>query len=52
MEEKKITIRQLTPDLCEDGLHYFDEIAFKDHGYRTEEPADVKYVKIMPKKLG
>lgn len=32
MEEQKITIRRLTPDLCEDWLHYFDEIAFKDHG--------------------
>lgn len=32
MEDQKIVIRRLTPDLCEDWLHYFDEIAFRDHG--------------------
>lgn len=29
---EEIIIRRLTPGLCEDWLHYFDEIAFKDHG--------------------
>lgn len=32
MEEQSIVIRRLSPELCEDWLHYFDEIAFKDHG--------------------
>lgn len=32
MEEQKIAIRRLGPELCEDWLYFFDEIAFKDHG--------------------
>ena len=31
MEEQKITIRPLSPDLCEDWLHFFDKTAFEDH---------------------
>lgn len=31
MEELKITIRPLSPELCEDWLRFFEEIAFKDH---------------------
>lgn len=32
MEEQKIVIQRLKPELFEDWLHYFDEIAFRDHG--------------------
>lgn len=32
MEAQKLIIRKLTPELCGDWLHYFDEIAFRDHG--------------------
>lgn len=31
MEEQKISIRPLDPELCEDWLWYFDKIAFQDH---------------------
>lgn len=31
MEEQKIVIRPLSPELCEDWLQYFDKIAFQDH---------------------
>lgn len=31
MEEQKIVIRPLSPELCEDWLQYFDKIAFEDH---------------------
>lgn len=30
--EEELTIRRLSPELCEDWLHYFDNIAFQDHG--------------------
>ena len=32
MEEQKITIRRLTPELCKDWITFFDDIAFQDHG--------------------
>lgn len=32
MKEREIVIRRLVPELCEDWLHFFDEIAFQDHG--------------------
>ena len=32
MEEQKVTIRSLCPELCEDWLQFFDKIAFEDHG--------------------
>lgn len=32
MDELNITIRPLSPELCEDWLRFFDEIAFEDHG--------------------
>ena len=32
MEKDNIEIKKLTPELCKDWLHFFDEIAFKDHG--------------------
>ena len=31
MENQKIIIQQLRPELCEDWLGYFDKIAFQDH---------------------
>ena len=31
MKEQNITIRPLSPALCEDWLSYFDKIAFQDH---------------------
>ena len=31
MEELKIAIRPLSPEICEDWLQYFDNIAFQDH---------------------
>lgn len=31
MEENKLVIRPLVPELCEDWLQYFDKIAFQDH---------------------
>lgn len=31
MEEQKVAIRPLSPELCEDWLHFFDKIAFQDH---------------------
>lgn len=31
MKEHGIEIRRLSPALCEDWLHFFDEIAFRDH---------------------
>ncbi len=32
MGEQKITIRPLCPELCDDWLNFFDNIAFEDHG--------------------
>lgn len=32
MGEQKVTIRPLCPELCEDWLQFFDNIAFEDHG--------------------
>lgn len=32
MEKQELTIRRLSPDLCEDWLTFFDGIAFRDHG--------------------
>lgn len=31
MEKQNIEIRRLTPELCEDWVKFFDDIAFKDH---------------------
>lgn len=31
MDEQKIMIRPLSPELCKDWLEYFDKIAFQDH---------------------
>lgn len=31
MEEQNMVIRPLVPELCEDWLQYFDNIAFQDH---------------------
>ena len=32
MREQEVVIRPLCPELCEDWLHFFDKIAFEDHG--------------------
>lgn len=31
MEKRKIEVRRLAPELCEDWVKFFDDIAFKDH---------------------
>ena len=31
MEKQNIEIRRLMPELCEDWVKFFDDIAFKDH---------------------
>lgn len=32
MKEQEVIIRRLSPELCEDWVQYFDNIAFQDHG--------------------